>query len=152
MAAMRAVGPVLSLVGGAAVGLASVAHFSREPSLAVGVGVPAAAGIGLALFTIGYVFTIAKSRPYGRASTAFVVHASLMGLTATLLFFWLVKGGDLRVGAVIATILVAQIFAGVILLCFAGGSGRRVGPAFILSLLAFIGLIGASAFLTWKGW
>ncbi|HLG43027.1 MAG TPA: hypothetical protein VI643_06655, partial [Planctomycetota bacterium] len=57
-----------------------------------------------------------------------------------------------RVAAIAAATLVAQLMAGAVILVFAGGSGRKVGPAFILSLTAFLFTLGGAAFFTWKGW
>jgi hypothetical protein len=152
MAAMRAVGPVLSLVGGASIGLASVSHFAGEPSLTAGMGAGAAAGLGALAFTAGFAFCMARSRPFGRAGTAFVIHMTLTSLNAAVLYLWLTYRGPLHVAAILALTLVAQLAVGAAILVFAASSGRKVGAAFALALTSYLLLFGAGAFLTWKGW
>lgn len=152
MAAMRAAGPVLSLVGGAAISLASVSYVSGESLLTAGVGAGVAGGLGALAFTVGFVICMARSRPMGRAGTVFVVHMCLTALNVTILCVWLSHRGTLSVTAVLAVVIAAQLAVGAVLLVLAANSGRRVGAAFALSLAAYLMLVGAAVFLTWKGW
>lgn len=149
---MRAVGPVLSLIGGASIGLASVSHFSGEPSLTAGLGAGVAAGFGALLFTVGFALCMAGSHPLGRAGTAFVIHMTLTGLNAAILYLWLRHRGILSVAAALAVVLAAQLAVAAILLILAACSGRKVGAAFAVSLTGYLLLAGVAAFLTWKGW
>lgn len=146
---MRVAGPLLTLLGGAALVPGLALHFQDRGFH--GWITPALFGAGFLLISGGFALTLRTRGNLSRASTAFNLHLTLLLLTAGSLAAWLSNGGDADIAAMGALIVGAQTATGFLLLIMGAFGEQPRGLAFGFSSILFLVGFVAALLLTIKG-
>lgn len=132
---------VLILAGAAAANFGLVARYTQA-SLAW----PALVA-GLLLLSAGFFLACTGRGTSSRASVAFITHVTTSIMTAVTFHQYRTTPG---LSALLATTLACQVVVGLILLPCVIEAKRRVGPIFLILLLAYVAMLGGSIYVAVK--
>lgn len=139
----RIIGGFLVLAGSAAAGVGLGMRFSLLPATYI------LFGAGVIALAVGFGLCSSSREKASRASVGFIIHVASLVAVAAAFFAYRSSG---RVAPLFVAAIAAQVAVGLLLLPCVLEAKRRVGPAFIASVVVYAFMLGGSILLAVKAY